>query len=56
MISLEEYEKENNPRKMSRIEFILGLVLFASFLIYFICKAIVDCWPILRSNLSYLVS
>ena len=56
MMTFEEYEREHNPRMMSRIELIIGLVLFASFLFYFICKAIVDCWPILRSNIIHLLS
>ncbi len=56
MITFEEYDHEHNPRMMSRIELIIGLVLFASFLFYFICKAIVDCWPILRSNIIHLLS
>ena len=56
MITFEEYDKEHNPRKMSKTEVIIGLVLFASFMIYFFYKAILDCWPILRSILSYLFS
>ena len=51
MISFEEYEKEHNP-KMSKTEIIIGLVLFFSFLAYFVFNAIVDCWHLLRSNLT----
>jgi hypothetical protein len=56
MMTIEEYEREHNPKKLSRIEVIIGLALFVSFELYFICKAIVDCWPILRSNLIYILS
>jgi hypothetical protein len=56
MITIEEYEKEHNSRKISRIEIILGLVLFVLSEMYFIYKAIVDCWPILRSNLATLIN
>jgi hypothetical protein len=55
-MTFEEYYNEHNPKKVSKTEVIINLVLFASFIIYFFYKAIVDCWPILRSNLTYLFS
>ena len=55
MITFEEYEKEHNP-KLSKTEIIIGLVLFVSFLVYFVFNAIVDCWPLLRSSLAALIS
>ena len=56
MITLEEYEREHDPKKLSRIEVIIGLVFFASFMIYFFYNTIVCCWPILRTNLTFLLS
>ena len=56
MITFEEYDHEHNPRRLSKTEVIIGLVLFVSFELYFIFKAIVDCWPILRSNIIHLLS
>lgn len=53
MVTFEEYEREHNP-KMSKTEIIIGLVVFFSFLVYFVFNAIVDCWPLLRSNLAAL--
>ncbi len=55
MTTFEEYEREHNP-KMSKTEIIIGLVLFFSFLAYFVLNAIVDCWPLLRSNLAVIFS
>ena len=55
-MTFEEYEREHNPKKVSKAEVIICLALLASFMIYFINKAIVDYWPILRSNITYLFS
>lgn len=42
-MTFEEYENEHNPKKMSKTEVIIVLVLIVSFVLYFIYKAIVDC-------------
>lgn len=49
MMTFEEYEKEHNPRKMSKTEIIIGLVLFVSFELYFAYKAIVVLGNLLHS-------